>query len=78
LICTFCTKVHSSLGDRTRLLRERYNGCMVPWCLCLHTIVCTDECGTFRRSEIAPKETIVGKMTCVMHKVDVLTDLPKL
>ena len=29
---------------------------MVPWCLYLHTIVCTDEPGTFRRLEIAPKD----------------------
>jgi hypothetical protein len=43
LICTFRTKVRSSLGDRVRLLPERYDGCVVPWCLHLHTIVCTDE-----------------------------------
>ena len=49
LICTFYTEVHSSLGDRTRLLPDRYGGCMVPWCLNLRTIVCTDERGTFRR-----------------------------
>ena len=29
---------------------------MVPWCLYLHTIVCTDERGTFKRLEIAPKD----------------------
>uniref|UniRef100_A0A4W5RBI0 Anion exchange protein n=1 Tax=Hucho hucho TaxID=62062 RepID=A0A4W5RBI0_9TELE len=52
LICTFRTKVRSSLGDRTSLLPERYDGCMVPWCLYLHTIVCTDERGTFRHLEI--------------------------
>ena len=56
LICTFRTKVRSSLGDRTRLLPERYDGCVVPWCLYLRTIVCTDERGTFRRLEIAPKD----------------------
>jgi hypothetical protein len=56
LICTFHTKVRSSLGDRTHLLPERYDGCMVPWCLYLRTIVCTDERGTFRRLEIAPKD----------------------
>ena len=39
-----------------RLLPERYDGCMVPWCLFLRTIVCTDEHGTFRRLEIAPKD----------------------
>ena len=50
-IRTFCTKVRSSLGDRTRLLLERYDGCVVPWCLYLHTIVCTDERGTFRHLE---------------------------
>ena len=56
LICTFSTKEHSSLGDRTRLLPERYDGCMIPWCLYLRTIVCTDERGTSRRLEIAPKD----------------------
>ena len=56
LICTFHTKVCSSLGDRTRLLPERYDGCVVPWCLYLRTIVCTDERGTFRHLEIAPKD----------------------
>ena len=35
---------------------ERYDGCVVPWCLYLHTIVCTDERGTFRDLEIAPME----------------------
>ena len=55
LICTFCTKVRSSLGHRTSLLPERYDGCMIQWCLYLHTIVCTDERGTFRRLEIAAK-----------------------
>ena len=39
-----------------RLLPERYDGCVVPWCLYLHTIVCTDERGTFSRLEIAPKD----------------------
>ena len=56
LICTFRTKVHSSLGDRTPLLPEWYDGCVVLWCLYLCTIVCTDERGTFRHLEIAPKE----------------------
>ena len=56
LICTFRTKVRSLLGDRTRLLPERYDGCVVPWCLYLRTIVCTDECGTFRHLYIAPKD----------------------
>ena len=50
-----CTKVRSSLGDRTHLLPERYDGCVIPWCLYLHTIVCSDERGTFRRFKIAPK-----------------------
>ena len=54
LICTLRTKVRSSLGDRTRLLPERYDGCVVPWCL--RTIVCTDERGTFRHLEIAPMD----------------------
>ena len=56
LICTFRTKVRSSLGDRMRLLPERYDGCVVPGCLYLCTIVGTEERGTFRRLEIAPKD----------------------
>ena len=56
LIFTFRTKVRSALGDRTCLLPEWYDGCVVPWGLWLHTIVCTDERGTFRRLEIAPKD----------------------
>ena len=56
LICTFRTKVHSSLGDRTHLFLEQYDGCVVPWCLYLRTIVCTDERGTFRHFEIPPKD----------------------
>ena len=39
-----------------RLLPERYDGCVVPWCLYLHTVVWTDERGTYRRLEIAPKD----------------------
>ena len=42
--------------SRRRLLPERYDGCVVPWCLYLRTIVCPDECGTFRCLEIAPKD----------------------
>jgi hypothetical protein len=42
LICTFRLKVRSSLGDRMHLLPERYDGCVVPWCLYLRTIGCTD------------------------------------
>ena len=56
LICTCRTKVRSSLGDRMSLLPERYDGCVVPWCLHLRAIVCTDEHGTFNHLEIAPKE----------------------
>ena len=56
LICTLRTKVRSSLGDRTRLLPELYDSCVIPWCLYLRSIVCTDERGTFRRLEIAPKD----------------------
>ena len=52
----FALFAQSSLGDRTRLLPERYAGCMVPWCLYLRTIVCTDERGTFRCLEIPPKD----------------------
>ena len=36
LICTFRTKVRSSLGDRTHLLPEMYDGCVVP---CVYTCV---------------------------------------
>jgi hypothetical protein len=39
-----------------RLLPERYDGCVVPWCLYLRTIVCTDECHIFKCLEIAPKD----------------------
>ena len=56
LIYTFCTKVRSSSGERTRLLPEWYDGYVVAWCLYLHTIVCTDKRGTFRHLEIAPKD----------------------
>ena len=56
LICTFRTKVRSSLRDRRHLLSERYDGCVVPWCLYLRTIVCTDEGGTLGHLEIAPKD----------------------
>ena len=45
LVCTFCTKIRSSLGDRRRLLPERCDGCVAPWCLYLGTIVCTAERG---------------------------------
>ena len=41
---------------RTRLLPEWYEGWLGPWCLYLHTIVCTDERGTLRHLEIAPKD----------------------
>jgi hypothetical protein len=48
LICTFRTKVRSSLGDSTRLLPELYDGCVFSWCLYLRTILSTDERGIFR------------------------------
>jgi hypothetical protein len=51
IFTTFCTKVRSSLVDRACLFPKRYEGCVVPWCLYLRTIVCTDECGTFRYLE---------------------------
>ena len=38
------------------LLPERYDVCVVLRCLYLRIIVCTDERGTFRRFEIAPKD----------------------
>ena len=56
LICIFRTKVRSSLGERTRLLTELYDCCVVPWCLYLCTIVCADELGTIRGLEIALKD----------------------
>ena len=49
LTYTFRTKVRSSQV-------ERYDGCVVPWSLYLCTIVCTDECSTFRHLEIAPND----------------------
>ena len=55
LICTYRTKVRSSLGDRTRLHPELYDSCMVPLCLYLRTIVCTDKCGTFRHLKLLPR-----------------------
>ena len=36
------------------------------------------EFGGQKLLNIKTDQTFVGKMTCVMHKVDVLTDLPKL
>ena len=51
LICTCRTRVRSSRGDRMGLLPERYGSCVVPWCLYLRTIVCTDERGTFRLNQ---------------------------
>ena len=51
LICTFRTIVRSTLGDRTRLFPERYEGCVLPWCLYLRTIICKDERGTFRMNQ---------------------------
>ena len=69
LISTFRTKERSSLGDRTRLLPEQYDSCVVPWCLYLRTIVCTDERGTFRHLEIAPKdEPYMWRSTIVFQK----------
>ena len=38
------------------LLPKRHGGCVVSWCLYLRTIVCTDERGTLRHLEIAPKD----------------------
>ena len=38
------------------LLPERYEDWLGPWGLYLRTIVCTDERGTFKRVEIAPKD----------------------
>ena len=38
------------------ILPERYDDCVVPWCLYLRTIVCTDERGTFRHLKMVPKD----------------------
>jgi hypothetical protein len=54
LICTFRTKVHSS--ETEHIFPELSDRCVVPWCLYLRTIVCTGECGTFRRLEISPRD----------------------
>ena len=43
-------------GTDYSLLPEQYDSCVVPWCLYLHTILCKDGRGTFRRLEIAPKD----------------------
>ena len=56
VVLGFIYLVRSSLGDRTCLLPERCDGCVVPWFLYLLTIVCTDARGTFRHLEIAPKD----------------------
>ena len=50
LLLFFCfgTMVHLSLGHRTRLLLEQYDGWTLPWCLYLHIIVWTGKFGTFR------------------------------
>jgi hypothetical protein len=48
LFYMFCTPVRSSLGDRMRLLPERFDGLVVQWCLYLRTIVCTDERGIWQ------------------------------
>jgi hypothetical protein len=53
LICTFRIKVRSSLGDRTHLL---LSGMTAAWSHGVYTIFCTDERGTFRHLEIAPKD----------------------
>ena len=46
-----------------RLLPERYDGCVVPWCLYLRTTVCTDERGTFRHLEIPKNEPGLWRST---------------
>ena len=53
LIGTPRTKVRSSLGNRMHLLPEWLRDPMV---LILAYFCFTDECGTFRRLEIAPKD----------------------
>ena len=75
LICTFHTKVSSSLGDTARLLPERYDGCVVPWCLYLRTIVCTGEHCTFRRLEIAPKDEPDLWKSTIFFPHEVLADI---
>ncbi|KAI4883910.1 hypothetical protein NFI96_021125 [Prochilodus magdalenae] len=56
LICTLRTKARSSLGHRTFFLPEPYDGWTLPSFLYLCIIVCTDERGTFRHLEVAPKD----------------------
>ena len=48
---------------------ERYDDCVVPWSLYLHTIVRTNERAPFRRLEIAPKEEQVLKVYNVFPEV---------
>jgi hypothetical protein len=76
LICTFHTQVSSSLGDF--LLPEQYDGCVVPWCLYLRTIVCADERGTFRRLEIDPNDEpdLWRSKTCFLRSWLISLDFP--
>ena len=76
LICTFRTKVRSSLGDRKRLLLARYDGCVVPWCLYLRTIVCTDERGTFRHLGISPKDEPDLRKSTILSSWLISLDFP--
>ena len=60
------------------LLPEQYDGCVVPWYLLLRTIVCTDERGTFRRFEIAPKDEpdLWGSTICFLRSWLISFDFP--
>ena len=64
--------------NRTHLLPERYDGCVVPWCLYLRTIVCTDEHGTFRSLEIAPKDEpdLWRSTKCILRSWLIYFDFP--
>ena len=72
----FRTKVRSCLGDRTHLLPDQYDGCVVLWCLFLRTIVCTDEHGTFRRLKIAPKDELAEVYNFVLRSWLISSDCP--
>lgn len=50
------SKARSFLGHRSHQLPERFDGSMPLWCLNLHIMVWTDERGTSRHLEIAPKD----------------------
>ena len=59
------------------LLPEQNDGYVVPLCLYLRTIVCTDERGAFSHLEIAPKdEPDLWRSTIVFLRSEVSFDFP--